>query len=316
MADPGSHEWVAVRAGRARRWRTRIGPRAGGRALVTVTVLVVAACGPAAAPHRRAVPPRPTAIIPTAASLRSGTAPAPNGLLWVLAGTGGVRALHAVDIVSRADRGVVPVPGSAVAVAEAPGGPLALGLATATTGAVQLRNAATGALLGTVPVTGPVRAIAAGTDGTTFYVLTATSRAATVSVVVTPADRVEGILPAPLGAVALGPDPAEGAVWLLQANGLVDEVAVTGGKLTTQFRVGRSGLALALSPDGATLYVLKGVGPVRNVAVVDLATESVRRVLPAPADTVGLALSPGGGTLYDLVGTPRVGSIQAYRLTG
>lgn len=188
-----------------------------------------------------------------------------------------------------------------------------MGLATSHTGAVQLRNGTTGSLLSTVAVPAPVRAVAGGATGSDLYVLTATATAASVTELDTATDHVLGTVPLPLLAVAAVPDPAQSALWVLQPNGVVDQVAMSKGTITTQFSIGNSGRALALSPDGSTLYVLKGRGVVRNVAVVDLATESVSRVLPAPSDTVGLVLSPDGSTIYDLVGTATVGNIQAFR---
>lgn len=255
---------------------------------------------------------RPSAIIPAPAGLVGATAPAPNGVLWVLAGSASTRTLHQIDVASHAELGTVPVPSAATSVAETVTGILGVGLATATTGAVELRDGATGALLGTVPVAEPVRALAAGDTGATFYVLSANDTAASVSVIDTATDHVLRTVPMPLQAVAAVPDPAQGALCVLQPDGIVDQVALTSGSITTQFSIGNSGRALALSPDGTTLYVLKGRGSVRNVAVVHLATEAVARVLPAPADAVGLVLSPDGGTLYDIVGTPTVGNIQAF----
>ncbi len=71
---------------------------------------------------------------------------------------------------------------------------------------------------------------------------------------------------------------------------------------------------MAVSSDGASLYVLKGEGAGRNVAVVDLATQAVTSVLPAPAGSVDVVLSPDGSMLYQIVGTPDVGNVQVLRL--
>jgi len=288
------------------------------RALATgLLALGAAACGPTPTVHRRrpSPAPKPLLIIPAPAGMVDGTTPATNGLMWVLAGTGPERTLRQIDVASRSDQGAVPAPSSAVAVAESVTGQLGVGLATGRTGALEIRNGTTGALQATVPVADPVRAVAAGTNGTTFYVLEGTARAASVATVDLPADRVEGVVPVPLLAVAAIPNPGQYALWVLQANGVVSAVALASGKITTQFSIGDSGRALALSPDGSTLYVLKGRGAVRNVAVVALATESVIHVLPASANALDVVLSPDGGTVYDLVGTSTLGNIQAFRLS-
>jgi DNA-binding beta-propeller fold protein YncE len=289
----------------------------GGTLAALVLASGIVACGGVSLPHRQPSTsvPTPTSIIPGPAGLRSGTGPGANGLLWVLAGTGGVRTLQLIDVVSRADRTAVPVPNSAVAVAQSPAGLVGLGLATATAGALEILNGATGAVLATVPVVAPVRAVASAQNGTAFYVLTRGSASASVTTVDIATRTAGFVAPAPLGAVAVVPAPEGSAVWVLRSNGVLAEVGVPGGEVTTQFSAGGSGRALAISPDGSMLYVLKGSGKVRNVAVVDLATESVMRVIPAPADAVGLALSPGGTTLYDFVGTAAAGTIQAFRVT-
>ena len=289
----------------------------GAVRLVAIGVLLplmVACAGSGPRPVVHAAPvTTPTAIIPAPADLLNATGPAANGVLWVLAGRPTSRTLHQIDIVSHADLRAVPAPASATSVAETATGVLGLGLATSSTGAVQLRNGSSGALLATVAVPAPVRAVAGGTTGSDLYVLTANATAASVSELDTATDHVLRTVPIPLLSVAAVPDPAQSALWVLQPNGVVDQVAISTGTITTQFSIGNSGRALALSPDGSTLYVLKGRGVVRNVAVVDLATESVSRVLPAPRDTVGLVLSPDGSTIYDLVGTATVGNIQAFR---
>ena len=276
--------------------------------------LVLAACGKTTATTTPSPPLKPSGFIPAPAGLFSGATPAPNGLMWVLAGTGNVRTLQQIDLAHRSDLGVVPAPSSAAAIAQSSTGLLGVGLGTATTGALEIRNGTTGALVATVPVGEPVRSVAAGTNGVTFYVLDGDAASASVSVINTSADQVQGTVPVPLHSVAAIPDPGQDMLWVLQPDGLVDEVTLASGKLAAQFSIGRSGRALALSPDGNTLYALKGTGSVRNVAVVDVATESVSRALPAPADALGLVLSPDGSTLYDLVGTPTVGNIQAFSL--
>ena len=114
--------------------------------------------------------------------------------------------------------------------------------------------------------------------------------------------------------VGSAPDPAQGSLYVLEKTGLVDQVAITSGKITSRFRAGQDGRAIAISPAGSTLYVLKGTPRVSNIAVVDAATESVRRVLPAPSYCRGLLVSPSGDQLYEVVGTSGYGNIQVFAL--
>jgi len=51
---------------------------------------------------------------------------------------------------------------------------------------------------------------------------------------------------------------------------------------------------------------------VRPGATGNIATEAVRKVLPAPSHCVGVLVSTSGGQLYDLVGTPTYGNIQVF----
>jgi hypothetical protein len=296
---------------RALRWSSR---RPGGLLVMVFLALVLAACGKTTATATPSPPVTPSGVIAAPPGLLSGTTPAPNGVMWVLAGTGNVRTLQQIDLASGSDLGAIPAPSSAVAIAQSTTGLLGVGLGTATMSALEIRNSTTGALVATVPVGAPVRSIAAGVNGVTFYVLDGDAAAASVSVINTSTDQVQGTVPVPLHSVAAIPDPEQLVLWVLQPDGLVDEVALSSGKLRAEFSIGNSGLALALSPDGKTLYALKGTSSVCNVAIVHLATESVSRVLPAPADALGLVLSPDGSTLYDLVGTPTVGNIQAFSL--
>jgi hypothetical protein len=58
--------------------------------------------------------------------------------------------------------------------------------------------------------------------------------------------------------------------------------------------------------------VLKGTGKIFNVAVLDAATESLRRVLPAPSDCLELLVSATGSQLYEVVGAAGYGNIQVF----
>ena len=103
-------------------------------------------------------------------------------------------------------------------------------------------------------------------------------------------------------------------LFALQSGGDVSEIAIAGGRVMTRFPVGDSGRSLALSPDGGTLYVLKNVLAATNVAVVDLATESVREVLPAPSNCLQVLVSANGNELYQVVGSASYGNIQVFPL--
>ena len=151
-----------------------------------------------------------------------------------------------------------------------------------------------------------------GSDGSTFYVLTTWATSASVTIVNSQNGRKLGNVLVPVNTVSVAPDIQQAALYVLQGNGLVDAIGISGGKIMARFTVGALGRSIALSPDGSTLYVLKGTSAVSNVAVVDVSTESVRRVLPAPSDCRELLVSASGRQLYEVVGTPGYGNIQVF----
>lgn len=242
--------------------------------------------------------------------------PQANGIMWLLSGSGRVRTLSDLNLNAGRVEGVVPESSSATALAESSTGVIGAGLATATTGALQFHNGGTGALLATVPIGAPALDVAAGADGNTFYVLNGGPASRSVTVVDQPQNKAVGTVGVSLGTVSIAAAPAQNAVYTLTDTGTVAEVSTVGRQVLTQFSIGHSGRDLALSPDGTTGYVLKGQGRVRTIAVVNMTTETVLRVLPAPADAERLTLSPGGSMLYVAVGTPAYGNVQVIPATG
>lgn len=286
---------------------------------LALAALALAACGGGAASAARSTPAaqvRPTRIFPAPAGLIAAGQPQPNGIMWLLAGTGGVRTLSDLDLGSGRTLGVVPVSAAASALAESSTGVLGVGLGTATAGALELRNGATGALLATVAVGAPVQAVSAGPDGNTFYVLDGTSASRSVTVVDQAQDRAVGTVGVALDTVSVAPEPTQASLVTLGSGGVVTEVSTAGRQVLAQFQVAHSGRDLALSPDGATAYVLKGRGAARSIAVVNMRTESVTQVLPAPANARRIVVAADGASLYAVVGTSSVGNVQLIPVSG
>lgn len=283
-------------------------------ALVTVSVaLVLAGCHSGGTQAgRRSTTIVPEHILPAPKSLIAIAGPQPNGTMWALAGTSGT-GLFKFDLSSGHAAGSVSVNDAARSVAETSAGVIGLALGTQGSGALELLNGSTGKITRTIPLAAPARQVVAGSDGTTFFVLTAWPTSASVTVLNSGNGKAEGSVPVPVDTVSIAPDVQQTTLYALQANGLVDAVSVSGGKIMARFKVSHGGgKSIALSPDGTTLYVLKTSGGVPNVAVVDVNTESVRRVLPAPSGCLELLVSASGNQLYEVVGTPGYGNIQIF----
>jgi DNA-binding beta-propeller fold protein YncE len=248
--------------------------------------------------------------------LVAGSEPQANGFMWLLARTEGTANLQELNLTTGHVTLVVPAPSSSTTISQSPSGVIAVGLATASSGALELLNGASGALVATVPLGAPVKAVSAGADGTTFYVLDGNANSMSVSLVNSQTDNVSVTVPAPLDTVDIAVDPQGQNLFALRADGRVDQITVGTGAVTGSFLVGSNPLQLTTSDTGGMLYVLKSTqgGAAGNVSVIDLATEAQINALPAPAHSVGLQLSPDGRSLYLVVGTPTLGNVQQFAL--
>ena len=281
---------------------------------LTTAALTLAACsGNSPAKENASVSIVPQRILRAPGSLAAVTQPQENGVMWMLAGKSSM-GLFEMDSSNGSLKGSVSVSGAARAVAESSSGVIGLGLGTARSGALQLLSGSTGKISRTVPLPAPARQVAVGSDGSTFYVLTGTATTASVTII-GPRGHVTGTVPMPSDAVSVVPDPQQTTLYALERNGLVDQINITGHKVVSKFMAtskNETGESMAISPDGSTLYVLKTDGAASNIAEVNLSTESVRKVLPAPSHCVQVLVSAGGGQLYEVVGTATYGNIQVY----
>jgi len=255
---------------------------------------------------------RPEQIVQAPKDILASAVPQTNGTMWVLAGSTESRGLFELDLTSGKVSGSISVGSTARFVAQAATGVIGLAFGTDRAGALELLNGRTGKVMGTVPLSAPARELVVGSDGTTFYVLTGWGSSSSVTIVDSQDGRVQGTVPVPLEAVSVAPDVQQTTLYVLQQDGHVSQISIADGKVVATFVVGNSGQSLALSPDGTALYVLKGTDAGDNVAVVNVATESVRRVLPAPASCLEVLVSASGSQLYEVVGTAGYGNIQIF----
>jgi len=296
-----------------------LGKRARGAlpGCLLASVLALAGCGSGGTPsahHRSSGHTKPFEVVPGPAGLRSSGPPQPNGMVWMLAGTPKDRTINEVNLVSKIQRQVVGVSSNARAVTQSSTGLIALGLATRRTGAVELLSGSAGSVDATVPVSDPVLALAFGDDGTTLYVLEGAGQVRAVAIVDTVKHKLERTIGLPSDAVGIVPTPDQKAIWSVQSSGVVQKTALTNDKPITAFPTSGPGIAITLSPNGGTLYVLKGTRATANIAVLSTATEIQKEALPAASDSVGLGISLDGSELYDPAGTATYGNIQILNL--
>ena len=278
---------------------------------------MLVACAHSGTPGRSRVSdvaqPTPKRIVPGPRNLIAVAEPQPNGMMWILAGRSST-GLFRIDSASGQVAGSASVSKAARSVAESASGIIGLALGTSRSGALELRSGRTAKLIRTVNLPAPARQVVAGSDGTTFYVLTAWATSASVTVVNSRTGRKHNSIAVPADTVSIVPDAGQAVLYALQENGLVDEFDIASGNFKSDFTVGGEGRSLALTPDGSTLYVLKGTSHVANIAVVNVSTQSVRSVRPAPSHCLELLVSPSGNQLYEVVGTPGYGNIQVFAL--
>jgi DNA-binding beta-propeller fold protein YncE len=301
--------------GEGMRWRGHGSHVRGIRALGMLAAVAVAGCSAAGSTGSAAQPPPPgrlERIVAAPKDVLAASQPQPNGTIWALAGSPASKGLFQISLTSGKGIGSLSVSNAAQSVTESLSGVVGLGLGTRTTGALELLSGTTGKVTQTVPLRGPAREVVVGSDGATFYVLDGNGKAPSVTIVNSHDGGVQGIIPVPPGTVSVVPDVQGATLYALQSDGQVSQVAVAGGYTMSSFPVGGPARSLALNPDGTELYVLKYADRNANVAEVDLATESVRRVIPAPVNCLQVLTSANGSELYQLVGTVTYGNIQVF----
>lgn len=249
-------------------------------------------------------------ILPTPAGLKSITSPDQNGNMYLLAGNSASKGLYQMELSDGKITNSVSVSNNAVDVAETPSGILAMGQATATTGAVEVFDPSTLKLQRTIPIGAPVLGITTDQrDGNLVYVLNGNSHSESVSVVNVGTGQVTSNIPVSLGTVGIATDGS--TLYGLENNGDIEGFTVSNAKPAFQFKAVDSPIALTLSPDGQTLYILRAIDNGTNVSVFNLQTESQTRAVGAPKDATFLAINADGTLLYVGVRTSTSSNVQA-----
>jgi hypothetical protein len=291
-------------------------------ALASISVVCLAACGSGSPPDNpggqssaTTIAPKPSSVIAGPAGLLAGVQPQPNGMMWLLAGNATEKTLQELNVTNGNIAMSVDESNTAVSVAQLSSGIVGVGLATATTGALELHNGSSGALLTSVPIGAPVKAVAPGFDGQTFYVLNGNATSSSVTLVNAQLAKTSISVPVPLDTISVAADPNGQQLYTLGSGGAIRSITVASGLISAKFGDLDTPVAMVISSSGTTLYVLKTVPGGANVAVIDLTTERQETALPAARDSVGLQLAPGNQSLYDIVGTPTFGNVQLFPLS-
>jgi len=179
---------------------------------------------------------------------------------------------------------------------------------------------------GSVPVTAP-RGVAVSPDGTRAYVALATGALAVID---TTTNTLVGSLPLSgliVSDVVVSPDGATvyvsgylagstlaGAVAVVDVSGTTGPVILPVGG--AQFRTTHRGLAL--SPDGARLYVTNAFNPTTGqstVSVLDTASRTIVATIPLPGPSaIDVAVARDGSRVYVVIGettAPRLFVVSA-----
>jgi hypothetical protein len=270
--------------------------------LAASTVATVASLNPSwagASPRTLAAP----------ANLIALTGPGPNGSLWVLAGNGKSKTLTEINTVSGRtlfSEGVNPFAedvslsanGSVLALATAGG--------FASKAAVLLYSGTTGRFRSAALSPQTVTRVASNATGSTVYELRVGTGTIS-SFLLGTANGLGFDLPLTGQAVDLVPGPNSSTI-VLQPDGTVSTVSFPSLAYTPTVSTGSPGRAMAITPDGSTLFVLHPPakrGANASISVINATSHQVEKTISVPPECTDIAISPSGTTLYEgLRGTP------------
>lgn len=256
----------------------------------------------------------PTAIVPVGLGASSFGPLSANGLFVVLSGNTQSRGVYSYDLATRKQVSSFSVSNIATAVTQLPNGTIAVGLGGTGVGAVDLYSSS-GQSIVSIPLAAPVRALALDSDGTSVLVLIGQGTSRAVALLNTTTRVASSTIPVDSQTVAIAPSSHGNEIYGLDSTGYVGVYAAATGQKIGSFAVGHSGIGLSTDPNGTDLFVLKGRGSVRNVAIVDLATESDVRAVPAPRGSVMIQSSLSGHHVLALANTTGGANVQELPLS-
>ncbi len=234
-----------------------------------------------------------------------------NGEIAVLAGSSKSMGVFVFDLADSKELSSFSVSNTATSITELPNGVIGVGLANGSAGAVELYQVS-GAKVATVPMSGPVISMSNDGNGSTILVLEGTTSVRAVEFLDANTNQATSSIPLVSSTVSVCMSGSGSYLYGLESGGIVDVYTVSTAQKVGEFRVGHSGISSVMSPSGSQMFVLKGRNGVRNVAVVDLNTESDVRALPAPAGSVSVVTDLAGKNLIELATISGKSNIQEW----
>jgi hypothetical protein len=289
--------------------------RSTGILALCATALTV--CGASAAtksPAPAKPARRPPSIAATSPNTEALTRPDAKSDTWVLSGTALVKTITLLNLSSKRTSINVGVAAGATDVAWSADDNLAVSWSQGTSGGLDLFAATDGRLLTEIALAGPALAVEPGAGGRSFWVIEQQGQARSVVEVSTSGVQLGVAVPVSPSLTAIASFSDNSALWGLLSNGTIEEIELPSGRVTTAFSTGQPASALVVSPSGDTAYVLRSALAASNAAAVDLATQSVTHVYPAPAHSIDMVLSGDRRRLYFAASTAEFGNIQTLEL--
>jgi YVTN family beta-propeller protein len=170
--------------------------------------------------------------------------------------------------------------------------------------ALAVIDTATFSVVANIPL-GVINAPLAGAvspDGSTIYVISSQNNVSVINAVTNTVTKTINVGPNSAGSLPLGMaiTPNGSDLYVTNATGAVVDIATATNTVTKTISLGlgsgQTGAGVAISPDGAKVYV--AVPSLKSVTVIDTATKLISAMIPVGTNPSGVTMTPDGAKLY------------------